>query len=210
VISGGHSLEEAVSDSIRVSDVIKALPERIYDAWLSSAEHSAFTTTQCAIEPTLYGRHSEGDGYIEGVTLEFVRGRRSVQTWRSTDFPPGSPDSQLEVLLEAADGGTRVTFVHTDIPSGQGAMYEDGWRRFYLEPMKQYFAKGASGKAGGVKAGAKKSAAKKGAAKKGAAKKGAAKKGAAKKGAAKKGAAKKGAAKKGAAKKSAAKAKRKK
>ena len=32
-----------------------------------------------------------------------------------------------------------VTILHTDIPSGQGASYRDGWLKYYLEPLKGYF-----------------------------------------------------------------------
>jgi hypothetical protein len=39
------------------------------------------------------------------------------------------------------EGGTRITFRHTDIPEGQSARYEQGWIDHYFRPMKEYFAK---------------------------------------------------------------------
>ncbi len=62
-----------------------------------------------------------------------------MQAWRTTEFPEGSPDSRLEMLLEEAKGGTKITLVHTNIPDGQGKDYEQGWIAFYFKPMKQYF-----------------------------------------------------------------------
>ena len=64
---------------------------------------------------------------LERISNAVEEGRRIVQTWRSSDFPDGSTDSRLEVLLEPAEGGTKVTLVHTDIPEGQGRLYEQGW-----------------------------------------------------------------------------------
>jgi uncharacterized protein YndB with AHSA1/START domain len=136
-------------DSLSLSEVIPARPERIYAAWLSSDEHTAFTGDKAVVEPFVGGKHSAFDGYAVGQTVELQPGRRIVQTWRAEDFPLGSPDSRVEVTLEETVGGTMVTILHTDIPSGQGASYRDGWVKFYLEPLKGYFV-AVSGKTNGV------------------------------------------------------------
>jgi uncharacterized protein YndB with AHSA1/START domain len=137
-------------DSLSLSEVIPARPERIYAAWLSSDEHTAFTGDKAVVEPFVGGKHSAFDGYAVGQTVELQPGRRIVQTWRAEDFPLGSPDSRVEVTLEETVGGTMVTILHTDIPSGQGASYRDSWVKFYLEPLKGYFV-AVSGKTNGVR-----------------------------------------------------------
>jgi uncharacterized protein YndB with AHSA1/START domain len=137
-------------DSLSLSEVIPARPERIYAAWLSSDEHTAFTGDKAVVEPFVGGKHSAFDGYAVGQTVELQPGRRIVQTWRAEDFPLGSPDSRVEVTLEETVGGTMLTILHTDIPSGQGASYRDGWVKFYLEPLKGYFV-AVSGKTNGVR-----------------------------------------------------------
>jgi len=129
-------------ESIQVSAVIPASADRIFTAWLSSHEHTAFTGGAAKIEPRVGGRHTAWDGYIEGVNLALEEGRRILQTWRSSDFRDGSTDSRLEVLLEPAEGGTKVTLVHTDIPEGQGRLYEQGWVDNYITPMQEYFLEG--------------------------------------------------------------------
>jgi uncharacterized protein YndB with AHSA1/START domain len=200
-------------ESICVSEVIPATPERIYRAWLDDAEHSAFTGGKATVEPTVGGRFTAWDGYIEGVTQELVPGVKIAQRWRSTDFPPDAADSSVVVTFMTEPSGTLVTIEHTEIPVGQGKAYEQGWVDYYFGPMKTYFGSaGASGspakaasKPAAKKAAAKKPVAKKPAAKKAVAKKPAAKKAAATKAAAKKPAAKKAVSKKAAAKKPAAK-----
>jgi uncharacterized protein YndB with AHSA1/START domain len=126
-------------DSLSLSEVIPARPERIYAAWLSSDEHSAFTGDKAVVEPFVGGKHSTFDGYAVGQTIDLQPGRRIVQTWRAEDFPLGSPDSRVEVTLEETVGGTMVTILHTEIPSGQGGSYRDAWLQYYLEPLKGYF-----------------------------------------------------------------------
>lgn len=127
-------------ESIEVADVIPASPKQIYDAWLDSVGHAALTGGSTAkVDPRPGGRFSAWDGYISGTTLELDPNRRIVQAWRTTEFPEGSQDSRLEVLLEPAKGGTRVTFHHSGIPEGQSQEYAQGWVDYYFEPMKRHF-----------------------------------------------------------------------
>ncbi|HEY7957739.1 MAG TPA: SRPBCC domain-containing protein [Polyangia bacterium] len=129
------------TESVQVSDVIPAAAERIYRAWLDGIEHAAMTGGAATAEPHVGGRFSAWDGYIRGTNLALEPGRRIVQAWRSADFPEGSPDSRLEILLEADPAGTRVTLIHSEIPEGQAADYEQGWRDHYFQPMRQYFTR---------------------------------------------------------------------
>ena len=130
---------DLTTDTIRVSAIVPAPPERVYGAWLDSEEHSAITHSTAGVEPWVGGRHSAWGGSIRGTTVELQPNRRIVQTWWASDFPPGSEESRLEVLFEPVPGGTLVTINHTGLPQGRGHRYEDGWKDFYLENMKTYF-----------------------------------------------------------------------
>lgn len=112
---------------------------RLYSAWLDSKQHTAFTGSPAEIDPRVGGAFTAWEGYIQGVTLELQPVSRIVQSWRSTEFPEESPDSNLEVLFEELEGGTRLTLVHSQIPDGQAEGYKRGWEDYYLQPMRQYF-----------------------------------------------------------------------
>jgi uncharacterized protein YndB with AHSA1/START domain len=128
------------TESIQVSGVIRAPPDRIYEAWLDSAEHSAMTGGRATIDANVGGRFTAWDGYIEGATLELEPGRRIVQRWRTTEFPADAADSLVEIRLEPLEDGTRIIFLHSEIPEGQRTRYEQNWREHYLDPMDRYFA----------------------------------------------------------------------
>jgi len=128
------------TETIQVSGVIYASPERIYQAWLDSEEHTKFTGGKASVESGIGGRFTAWDGYIEGTTIELEPGRRIVQAWRTTEFPSESPDSRVEIHLEPVDEGTRILLLHSEIPPGQGSQYEQGWKEHYLEPLARYFA----------------------------------------------------------------------
>ena len=130
------------NESILISEVIPASPQRIFSAWMDSAQHSAFTGDEATVVPEVGGELRAAGGYIQGRTLELNEGSRIVQSWRTTEFPPESPDSRVEITLEPTLGGTLVTLLHTDIPVGQGDRYRQGWNEYYLSRMKAYFSDG--------------------------------------------------------------------
>jgi uncharacterized protein YndB with AHSA1/START domain len=117
-------------DTFEVSSWLPAPPEVVYVAWLDSAQHAAFVGAQAEIEPKVGGDFRMWDGYISGRTLTLDPPRGIVQSWRTTDFPDGSPDSRLEV--EWSPRGSADHDRHSEIPSGQGASTKEGWRRTTL------------------------------------------------------------------------------
>ena len=120
--------------------VLPATPRRVYQAWLDGELHGAMTGGAATVEAArVGGAFTAWDGYIEGTILALEPGRRIVQSWRSSDFPEGTPASRLEVALTRAEGGTRVTIRHSEIPAGQGGSYLDGWSEHYLAPMLRFF-----------------------------------------------------------------------
>ncbi len=124
-----------------VADVVAATPQDLYDAWLDSERHTAMTGGAAHVSAEVGGTFDAWDGYISGTNLELGPGLRIVQAWRTRQFEEQHADSRIEVTFEAAEGGTRVTIRHTDVPDGQPD-YEQGWVDHYLDPMKRHFDAG--------------------------------------------------------------------
>jgi activator of HSP90 ATPase len=121
-----------------VSDFIPARAQDIYDAWLSSNGHEKITGGQKAqISAQEGAAFTVWNGYITGRNLTLEPGRRIVQSWRTTKFTDA--DSQIEVVLQPATGGTTVTVRHSNVPDGHTSYRDGGWQRSYFEPMKQHF-----------------------------------------------------------------------
>ena len=127
-----------MSIEFEVSDVIPATPEEIYKAWLDPVEHSKMTGAAARVSADLGEPFEAWDGYIRGKNLELEYPRRILQAWRTTEFEATQADSRLEILLESANGGTRITIRHSNLPE-HGMQYQEGWRDAYFEPMKAYF-----------------------------------------------------------------------
>ena len=140
------------TETIVVSEIIPATPDRLYSAWLSSDEHSSFTGNHADIDPRIGGRHSTFGGYAVGANVELVPGERIVQTWRTSEFPSDAPDSRVEVSFEETMGGTLLTIQHAEIPAGKGAAIADAWIRHYLDPMRAYYGSASERGGNGVAA----------------------------------------------------------
>jgi activator of HSP90 ATPase len=124
----------------KLSCTLPATPQAVYDAWLDSAAHGAMTGGAAKIAKRVGGPYSAWDGYITGKTLELIPGKRIVQSWRTSKFGDGDPDSTITVELEQTKAGTRLTLTHSGVPDGQTKYENGGWQDNYFTPMKAYFA----------------------------------------------------------------------
>jgi len=127
--------------SIKLSAIFPVSAKKLYDSWLNSKNHSAFTGTKANIEPRNGSHFSIANGYITGTNLILQPYGRIVQNWRTTDFPEGANDSKVEILFEKHNNSTKLTIIHTQLPVGEEKKYEKGWKDNYLKPMKTYFQK---------------------------------------------------------------------
>ena len=124
-----------------LTSVIPASPLVVYEAWISSDGHTAMTGAEASVDARVGGAYEAWDGYITGRTLALVPGQRIVQTWRTSEFSDTDADSQIEVLLEPVEGGTKLTLRHTNVPDGQLEYEQGGWEESYFEPMREYFGR---------------------------------------------------------------------
>jgi uncharacterized protein YndB with AHSA1/START domain len=136
--------------NFKLTTIIPASPQEIYDAWLDNVAHSEMTGAEATMSDELGAKVSAWDGYISGRNLELAPGERIVQSWRTTEFADEHEDSIISVALEEVDGGTLLTLVHTNVPDEHTSYEQGGWRQYYFQPMREYFSK--TGKAGTAKA----------------------------------------------------------
>ena len=127
-------------ETIEQTAVIDATPEEVYDAYTDPKRHSEFTGSPAEGSPRVGGRFTAWDGYIKGRFLELERGRRVVHEWQTTEWPQGYPPSIVELTFKPKGKATKLKMVHTKVPADQVADYAEGWRDYYWEPLKKYFA----------------------------------------------------------------------
>jgi activator of HSP90 ATPase len=119
---------------------VPAKPEEVYDALMDGKKHTEMTGAKATVDPKIGGKFTAWDGYIFGKNLEFEKGKRIVQEWKTTEWPD-YPPSIVKFTLKKKGEGTELTMVHSKVPSEQAESYRQGWIDFYWEPMKKYFKK---------------------------------------------------------------------
>jgi uncharacterized protein YndB with AHSA1/START domain len=150
---GEWEKEAQMPYDFKLTTIIPASPQEIYDAWLDNLAHSEMTGGEVIMSDELGAAISAWDGHIGGRNLQLVPGERIVQSWRTTEFADEHEDSVVSVVLEEVDGGTLLTLVHANVPDEHTSYEQGGWQQYYFEPMQEYFSKtGKARRAGAAKA----------------------------------------------------------
>ncbi len=127
------------SKTIKQTAFIPAKPAAVYDALLNAKKHAAFTGSRATSDARVGGKYSAYDGYIWGKILALEEGRKIVQEWQTTEWPPDAPPSIVEFTFEEKKDGTMLTMVHSQVPAEQAEDYRQGWIDCYWNPLKEYF-----------------------------------------------------------------------
>ena len=120
---------EPVVETVRIA----ALPETVFRYFTEPAALVQWLGERAELEPR------PGGGFVVVIRGETVRGEyvevqpphRLRITWGregSSAMPPGS--TELDIRLDAVDGGTLVTLVHHGLPAQEAARHREGWRYF--------------------------------------------------------------------------------
>ena len=133
-------------DKIRQTTLIDASPAEVYGAYLDPVKHARFTGSPASGSPEVGGEFSAWDGYITGKYLELEEGKRILQEWMTTEWPPHYPPSVVELTFRPRGNKTEVVMVHSKVPAEQAADYAKGWTDFYWAPLREFFGAGKTKK----------------------------------------------------------------
>ncbi|MBI2020567.1 SRPBCC domain-containing protein [Candidatus Daviesbacteria bacterium] len=77
-------------------------------------------------------------GDIHGKNIEVKKGEKLVQDWIEGDW---DEFSRVTFLLSGENGKTKVELLHENVPDKEAEELEDGWKRYYLDPLKDLLEK---------------------------------------------------------------------
>ena len=130
-----------MATTIHQEVTIKATPQRIYRALMTSKQHEAFTANgKARVSGKEDGAFSAHGGYVSGRNIELRPGRRIVQAWRVKGMPE-SVYSIVRFELKKVRGGTRLIFDQTGLPPEHVGHLSRGWKARYWKPLKAYLEK---------------------------------------------------------------------
>jgi len=127
-----------MAKTIRQTVTFDSPPHEVFEALIDAKTHAAFTGDDATITRRVGGRFSVFGGYASGTTTRLEADKVIVQIWRSTDFAPKDKDSKVMFHFSKKGPGTRLMFVHSDVPDRLAADIAEGWHEFYWKPLKAF------------------------------------------------------------------------
>jgi len=125
--------------TIYKSVALPAPADELFDMYMDPAIHTAFTGAPAKISEDAGSAFEAFGGLLHGTTLQVVKHRLIVQSWRSVNFAEEDPDSTLIISFTAEeDGDGRIDLVHLDVPDGDFQGVSGGWESRYFTPWLAY------------------------------------------------------------------------
>ena len=116
-------------------------PQVLYSLYMDAKKHSLVTGAKAVISEKEGSKFTIYDGYSGGKTLQVVKNKLIVQSWRASDWNKTDVDSTVVFLFEQKGKDTVVHFTQVNLPANQANDLKKGWVDFYWKPWKQYLAK---------------------------------------------------------------------
>lgn len=124
-------------------EIIFAAPaHKVYELLMDEKLHAEFTESEVSISANIDGIFSIYDGYITGKHVELVKNKKIVQLWRAveSEWPEHHFSEAIFNFSEDKNFATILTFEHRYVPEKVAKSIENGWVKYYWEPMKAWIA----------------------------------------------------------------------
>ena len=124
-------------------EIIFAAPaHKVYELLMDEKLHAEFTESDVSININIGGVFSIYDGYITGKNVELIKNKKIVQLWRAEE--PAWPKQHFSEVIfnfsEHKNFETILIFEHRYVPEAVAKSIENGWVKYYWEPMKAWIA----------------------------------------------------------------------
>ncbi len=114
----------------------------LYNFFTDSKLQTEITGGKAIINKKIGGNFTAWDGYIKGEIVSLDKNRRIIQKWRTTDFNKKDKDSILEIAIkELEKSRSKLILKHSELPEGSEEEYKNGWKEFYIKPLKEFIKK---------------------------------------------------------------------
>ena len=119
--------------------ILPAPADKLFGMYMDAAIHSEFTGAAAKISDEAGSVFEAFGGLLKGRTLQVVKPRLIIQSWRSVNFADDDPDSTLIIMFtpEEDDAG-RIDLVHLDVPENDFQGVSGGWESRYFAPWLEY------------------------------------------------------------------------
>jgi activator of HSP90 ATPase len=125
--------------AILLSSLFDATSAFLYKFFIDSKLHTEITGSKAIINNKIGGKFTAWDGYIKGEIVSLKKNKAIIQKWRTTEFAKEDKDSILEISIEEINNNrSKLTLKHSGLPEGTEEEYKNGWKEYYMKPLKEF------------------------------------------------------------------------
>lgn len=117
---------------------INASLEEVWQALVNPKEIVGWGGGPVKMDSSVGTQFSLWGGTIWGKNIEVVSHKKLVQEWYSKEDNVWEKPSIVTFTLVEEDGGVTLSLVHTGVPDENAKSIEDGWKEYYLGPLKEF------------------------------------------------------------------------
>jgi activator of HSP90 ATPase len=127
---------------ILISSIFDTHAAFLYKFFLDSKLHTEITESEAIISNKIGGRFTAWDGYIKGEIVSLEENKKIIQKWRTAEFNKNDKDSILEITIEEINKNkSKLILKHSELPEGTEEKYKNGWKEYYIKPLKEFIKK---------------------------------------------------------------------
>jgi activator of HSP90 ATPase len=112
----------------------------LYNTYMNSKEYSASVGVAAKIQNKEGTKFSAHDNYVAGKNLQLIKNTLIVQSRRASEWSKSDIDSTFILFFEQKGNDGVVNMVHANVPDKHFAGVKKGWKDYYWNPWKEYFA----------------------------------------------------------------------
>ena len=124
--------------TIKQEYIIDAPVEKVWRAFIDHEEINEWGGGPAKMDDKVGSAFSLWGGDIHGTNVRVEENRVLEQDWYGGEW---SEPSRVKFILSEVNGKTKVELIQQNVPDKEIDNIDDGWRRYYLGPMKEYLEK---------------------------------------------------------------------
>ncbi|MFA6588453.1 MAG: SRPBCC domain-containing protein [Patescibacteria group bacterium] len=121
--------------TIKQSYHIHSTPKKVWQALIKPAIIEKWGGGPAKMDDKVGTKFQLWGGDVWGENIEVLANKKLVQEWYGGKW---SKPSLLTFTLEPEKTGTRLDLFQTDVPENEVQDIAEGWKAYYLGPLKTY------------------------------------------------------------------------
>ena len=114
--------------------VIKAPIKEVWNALVNPKDIEGWSGTKATMDARIGTKFTLWETSIHGTNLEVIPFKRLKQEWYADYDTP----SFVTFILSEKEGVTTVELIHEQVPADKFKDIKEGWKEYYMKPLKQY------------------------------------------------------------------------